>query len=85
MIEALMNCAPDDQLPFLEWLIEGLVEALGPGAPLPPFGHVMAEANSLADIASRAERKAYCAACFVRLSAGEQAAFLAFAERRMAA
>lgn len=81
LIQALLDCDRDDRLPFLEALTEGLRA----GAPLPAFGHVMAEANFWADMASRAERKAYCAACFARLSPADQAGFLSFAGQRVAA
>lgn len=81
LIQALLSCDRDDRLPFLEALIEGLRA----GWPLPAFGHVMGEANFWADMAGQVELKAYCAACFSRLSPANQVAFLGFAERRAAA
>lgn len=81
LISALMDCEPDDRLPFLEALMEGLRA----GAPLPFFGRVMDEARFWAKTASRAERKAYCAAIFENLSPVDQDAFRAFISPERAA
>ncbi|MBC9245151.1 hypothetical protein H4P12_00115 [Paracoccus sp. 11-3] len=81
LISAVIDCDPDDRLPFIEAVYEGLRA----GQPVPLFGRLMAEANFWANLASRAERKAYCAASFARLSPADQAAFLSFAERQVAA
>lgn len=78
---ALLKCDPADRLELLEVSIE----ALRPGWPVPPFGRVMDEASFWADMASRAERKAYMLACFERLSVRDQSGFLAYAQRRSAA
>lgn len=81
LTEALLNCDRDDRIPFLEAMLDGLRA----GMPLPSFGQVMAEANFWAEQASRAERKAYCAACFASLAPEDQIAFRSFiAERRAA-
>lgn len=81
LIQALLNCERDDRIPFLEALMEGLRA----GMPIALFGTIMAEANFWAEQASRAERKAYCAACFSCLTPDDQAAFLSFAQQRAAA
>lgn len=81
LIEAVLDCDRADRLPFLEAILDGLRG----GMPLPAFGQIMAEANFWAEQASRAELKAYCAASFSRLSPGDQAAFLSFAQQRAAA
>lgn len=74
LTEAVLNCAPDDRLPFLEAILNGLRA----GQPLPAFGQIMAEAMDWARSACRAEHKAYCAACWQHLSPDDQAAFRAF-------
>lgn len=81
LIDALMACDRDDRLPFVEALLNGLCA----GSPIPAFTGIMEEANFWADMACRAELKAYCAACFTRLSPDDQRAFLTFAEGRKAA
>lgn len=81
LIDALIDCDREDRVPFVEALLNGL----SAGAPIPAFGSIMDEANFWADMASRPELKAYCAACFVRLSEDDQRAFLAFAEGRKSA
>lgn len=81
LISAVIDCDPVDRLPFIEAIHEGLRA----GDPIPAFGHIMAQANFWANLASRAERKAYCAASFARLSPADQSAFLSFAERQVAA
>lgn len=81
LIEALMDCDRDDRLPFLEAILNGLRA----GQPLPAFGQIMAEANFWAEQASRAERKAYCAACFAKLDREDQDAFRSFITEQRAA
>lgn len=81
LIGAAMACDRDDRLPFLEAILEGLRA----GMPIPLFGQVMAEAKFWAESASRAERKAYCAACFALLEPADQDAFRSFIDGRAAA
>jgi hypothetical protein len=54
---------------------------LGAGMPIAPLFNFMDEATFWADMATRAERKAYALACFNRLHAADQAAFLAYVQR----
>ena len=81
LIDALMDCDSRDRLPFLEAIIEGLRA----GMPLPFFGRVMDEARFWADLATRSERKAYCAAIFARLTPEDQDAFRTFISQKRAA
>ncbi|CAM3156393.1 hypothetical protein PANO111632_05675 [Paracoccus nototheniae] len=78
---AVLNCDRDDRIPFLEAILDGLRA----GMPIALFGTIMAEASFWADRASRAERKAYCAACFACLDPEDQDAFRIFIEERRAA
>lgn len=82
VLDALMACEKQDRLQFLEALMDGIRKGM-------PYslhdGQVMAEANWWAEEASRAERKAYCAACYTRLSPADQSAFRSFIEERTAA
>lgn len=78
---ATLNCDPSDRLELLELLHE----ALRRGFPITAFGSVMDEAAFWADGASPAERKAYCLACFNRMPARDQAAFLDYVQGRSAA
>ncbi|MFN4101998.1 MAG: hypothetical protein ACK4GT_19725 [Pararhodobacter sp.] len=81
LTEALLNCDRDDRVPFLESILDGLRA----GMPIPLFGKIMAEASFWAGEASRAELKAYCAACYARLTPEDQAAFRSFIDGRAAA
>ena len=81
VLSALAQCPPADRLALVEFCLD----AMRAGAPIPAFGRVMAEARHWSEFASRAELKAYAAACFSRLGAADQAAFLRFAEERGAA
>lgn len=81
LTEAVLNCDRDDRLPFIEAVLDGLRA----GMPMPLFGQIMAEANFWAGEASRAELKAYCAACYARLTPEDQAAFRSFIDGRAAA
>ncbi len=68
-----LAAADDDQF----WpIIETAVPARLAGQPLPMFLDLDAEARWWADLASPGELRAWLVACFVRLSASEQAAFL---------
>jgi len=55
------------------------------GAPLPALDRIEDDARWWADLASPPELRAWLTACFVRLPASEQAAFLESATRRDAA
>jgi hypothetical protein len=76
-----LDCDPCDRLDLLEMLHE----AFRAGSPLPAFGSIMAEASDWADWASPAERKAYALACFNRMPARDQSAFLEYVQGRRAA
>ena len=81
LTEAVIDCDPDDRVPFVEAILDGLRA----GMPIALFGKIMDEATFWAEQASRAERKAYCAACFANLDREDQDAFRSFiAERRAA-
>jgi len=79
--DALRDCHPGDRLPIVEFCFETFCA----GEPVPAFFHFMKEANFWADMASRAELKAYCVTAFMRLSRADQEAFLAFISRELAA
>lgn len=81
LIDAIIQFDRDERLSLLETLLEGMRA----GAPLPAFGAIWAEANSWADDASPQERKAWCAACWSRMTAKDQAAFREFIEDARAA
>jgi hypothetical protein len=68
----------DDALP----VIEVCVETHRAGAPIPVLDDIEAEARWWSDLASPPELRAWLTACFVRLPASEQAAFLESATRR---
>jgi uncharacterized membrane protein len=78
---AALDCDPSDRLE----LLERLHEALRRGFPITAFGSVMDEAAFWADGASPAERKAYALACFNRMPARDQTAFLEYVQGRSAA
>ncbi len=78
---AVMNCAHADRAPFVEAILHGLRA----GMPIAAFGQIMAEANFWADMASRAELKAYCAATFAHMTPEDQDAFRAFISQERAA
>lgn len=81
LCDAVAACDPRDRL----FLLELLIEALRAGQPVPAFDSVMAEASHWADWASTAELKAYALACYTRLSAWDQNAFLGYVQGRAAA
>lgn len=78
---AALDCDPSDRLE----LLERMHDALRRGFPIAAFGRVMDEASFWADHASPAERKAYALACFNRMPARDQAAFLEYVQGRSAA
>ncbi|MFC3169863.1 hypothetical protein [Paracoccus fontiphilus] len=81
LLEAVLACDPRDRIP----LMERFIEAMRPGAPIPAFGSIMAEAAFWADMASTAELKAYSVACYNRMSRTDQVAFLSYVQRGAAA
>ena len=81
LADAVLKCDAEDRLPF----IEAIHHALSAVFPGPLFGSIMAEAAFWADRASHAERKAYCLACYNRMPAREQSAFLDYVQGRSAA
>ena len=78
---ATLDCEPSDRLE----LLERFYDVLRPGFPIVAFDSLMAEAAFWADRASPAERKAYALACFNRMPARDQAAFLDYVQGRSAA
>lgn len=78
---AILHCDPSHRLE----LLERFYDALRPGFPIIAFDSLMAEAAFWADRASPAERKAYALACFNRMPARDQAAFLDYVQGRSAA
>jgi hypothetical protein len=78
---AMLDVSPKDRLP----LIEFLHDYFRAGMPPPVFDGVMAEASHWADWATTAERKCYLVACYTRLSAKDQHAFLEWARGSAAA
>lgn len=81
LVQAALDCDQTDRLPFLEAILDGL----SAGMPVAVFGQIMAQAHFWAERASRAERKAYCVACFASLDPEDQDAFRAFISERRAA
>ena len=72
---------PDDAL----HVFETVLPARRAGPPLPVLDEIADDARWWADLASRPEIEAWLAACFARLPAREQQAFLDAASRRVAA
>jgi hypothetical protein len=70
--EAIANCHPDDACK----LMEAAISDLRRGMPIAPFVTIMDEARTWASFAMRTEIKAYCLACFERMSRADQGAFL---------
>ena len=82
IVWAVYNCAPANRLP----LIEATFDHLRAGAPaFATDWDAMDWARRWAEIASRAERKAYALACFEALDRQDQEAFLAYVGGRAAA
>ena len=71
---AIGNCHPSDAC---EIMAAALVD-LSAGMPIAPLYSPMEAAAFWADLATRAELKAYALACFTRLSKADQAAFLRY-------
>ena len=68
------NCHPSDAC---EIMVAALAD-LSAGMPIAPLYSPMEAAAFWADLATRAELKAYALACFTRLSKADQAAFLRY-------
>lgn len=82
LIRAVLECAPENRLP----LVEATYHELRAGVP--DFAIRNDEwlwARRWAEIASRAERKAYCLATFNALAPEDQARFLAHVGQEVAA
>ncbi|RKS52164.1 hypothetical protein BDE18_1467 [Paracoccus pantotrophus] len=74
LVSALLNCAPEDRVPFLEILLD----QLRPGWPQSLLIDLMREARWWVTNASRAERKAYCLACHEGMPEDDQRSFVAY-------
>lgn len=74
LCHAIAECEPEDAAPILE----AALLSMSAGWPVPPLLGLMDEAAFWADFATGAERKAYCLACYTRMPAADQAAFLAY-------
>ena len=82
IVAAVYGCAPKNRLP----LIEAAFEHLRAGTPaFATDFDAMDWARRWAEIASRAERKAYALACYEALAPADQAAFLGYIGGRAAA
>lgn len=71
---AIKACHPSDACEIMA----AALSDLSAGMPIAPFYSPMNEAGFWADLATRAELKAYALACFKRLSQEDQAAFLRY-------
>ena len=80
-MDAVVDFPREDRVPALDLVIEHY----SAGQPIPPLMGYMDEAAFWADLACRAELKAYMLACWRRLSAADKAAFLAYVQRKGAA
>lgn len=80
-VEAVVGLPPEDRLPLLEIAVDHFRAA----EPIPPLFSYMQEARSWASLACRGELKAYCAACWERLSPEDQSAFRTFITQERAA
>ena len=74
---AIVKCDPHDAALIMEKALSDLTF----GEPRPTLFSVMDDASWWADYATPAELKAYALACFNRLSATDQRAFLAYVQR----
>lgn len=73
MADAAADCPPE----IRARLLERLLDQFRPGWPIPAFmGRVMVEASFWADMASRAELKAYALACYCRMPQEDRRAFI---------
>lgn len=76
---ALANAAADCPVEFRARLLERLLDTMRPGWPVPAFmGRVMEEAGFWADMASRAELKAYALACWQRMPVEDREGFIRY-------
>lgn len=81
----LTSLAAATDTDLLVEVLEAIVQARSAGAPMPVFSAIKEDARWWADIAALPELRAWIAACFNRLPATEQAAFIDAARRRAAA
>jgi hypothetical protein len=72
LCHAILDCDPADACEILA-VAYGDLRA---GMPIAPLEGLISEARVWAEFATTAELKAYALACYTRLSAGDQAAFL---------
>ncbi|MTH59001.1 hypothetical protein [Paracoccus litorisediminis] len=81
VIEAVLDCDPVDRVLFLETILD----QIRAGWPSSYNIDLIQEASYWADISTRQERKAYLWACWQRLPAADQSAFLRRVQGRAAA
>ena len=74
---AIANCDPRDACQIMSAALFDLTN----GAPTPALIGIMDEAGFWADWATRDQLKAYCLACFTRMSEADQLAFLCYVRR----
>ncbi|MFC0812567.1 hypothetical protein ACFHYO_10650 [Paracoccus panacisoli] len=75
LADAAVDCPPE----IRARLLERLLDQFRPAWPMPAFmGRVMEEAGFWADMASRAELKAYALACYRRMPPQDRIAFIDF-------
>ena len=78
LVSALLNCAPEDRVPFLALQLD----QLRPGWPQSLLIDLMREARWWVTNASRAERKAYCLACYEGVPEDDKRSFVAYVTGR---
>lgn len=81
LCHAILDCEPSDACEIMAVAYADL----SIGMPIAPLIGLMDEARFWAEMATTAELKAYCLACFSRLPASEQSAFLAYIQQSRAA
>lgn len=81
LCHAILACEPIDAR---EIMVVAYAD-LSIGMPIAPLVSLMDEADFWADMATVAELKAYCLACFSHLPASEQSAFLTYVQQSRAA
>ena len=81
LCHAILACDPTDA----RQIMAVAYADLSIGMPIAPLTSLMDEADFWADLATVAELKAYCLACFTRLPASDQSAFLAYVQQSRAA
>ena len=78
LCHAILDCDPDDARKIMLVAFERLALPAPYGMPVAPFLGAMDEADFWADMATLTELKAYCLACFTRMPAKAQVAFLGY-------